>query len=174
MDTRLSYLVDPEVMGALIEKKLVDAMKFAPLCTVDTTLEGVPGSTIYLPSYSYIGDGVVLGEGSTLSTASLNASTVSAQIHKIAQGVTLTDEAVLSGYGDPMGEAVNQIVLALASKSDNEFLMFLMLSMEQCFMKHHLQLPLLQIQISQMLLSYLVKISMVSRLLLFPPLFTHQ
>lgn len=120
--TQLSNLVDPEVMGALVEKKLVDEMKFAPLCDIDTTLEGVPGSVITLPSYSYIGDGVVLAEGSTLSTVSLNASTVSAQIHKIAQGVEITDEAVLSGYGDPMGEAANQIVLSLASKLDNEVL----------------------------------------------------
>lgn len=120
--TNLSNLVDPRVYGDLVEKKLVDAMKFAPLCTIDNTLEGVPGSTIYLPSFSYIGNASTLAEGSTLSTVSLNASTVSAQIHKIAQGIEITDEAVLSGIGDPMGESVNQIVLSLASCLDNEVL----------------------------------------------------
>ena len=64
----------------------------------------------------------MLGEASTLSTVALTASTVTAQIHKIAKGVELTDEAVLSGYGDPMGEAADQIVLSIASKMDNEML----------------------------------------------------
>lgn len=120
--TMLANLVNPEVMGALIDKKLVDAMKFAPLATIDNTLEGKPGDTITLPFYQYIGDADTLAEGSSLSVATLTASTVSAQIHKIAKGVELTDEAVLSGYGDPVGEAGNQIVLALASQTDNEVL----------------------------------------------------
>lgn len=34
----------------------------------------------------------------------------------------MTDEAILSGYGDPVGEAANQIALAIASQEDNEML----------------------------------------------------
>lgn len=120
--TMLSDLVNPEVMGDLIDKKLVNAMKFAPLATIDTTLEGRPGDTIQLPFYSYIGDASTLAENTSLTVATLSASTVSAQIHKIAQGVELTDEAVLSGYGDPIGEAGNQLALAIASATDNEVL----------------------------------------------------
>lgn len=120
--TKLANLVNPEVMGDLIDKKLVDYMKFAPLATIDNTLEGVPGNTITLPSFSYIGNATVLAEGSTLSTVSLNASTVSATVHKLAKGVEITDEAVLSGYGDPIGEAAEQITLAIASALDNEVL----------------------------------------------------
>lgn len=122
MATLLNNLVDPEVMGDLVEKKLVDAMKFAPLATIDNTLVGVPGSTITLPAYQYIGDASVLAENSELSLATLVASTVSVAIHKIAQGVELTDEAVLSGYGDPIGEAVDQITLAIAAGTDNAVL----------------------------------------------------
>lgn len=118
--TILENLVNPEVMADLVEKKLVNAMKFAPLATIDTTLQGRPGDTITLPFYNYIGDASTLAEGSSLSVATLTASTVTAQIHKIAQGVELTDEAVLSGYGDPIGEAANQIVLSMASQTDNE------------------------------------------------------
>lgn len=120
--TVLNDLVNPQVMADMVEKKLVNAMKFAPLATIDNTLEGRPGDTITLPSWNYIGDAQTLAEGSSLSVATLTASTVSAQIHKIAQGVELTDEAVLSGYGDPIGESANQIVLALASQTDNEVL----------------------------------------------------
>jgi len=120
--TLLSNLVNPQVMGDLIDKKLVNNMVFAPLCTIDTTLEGRPGSTITLPYYSYIGDASTVAENSAIGFTQLVASTVSATIHKIAKGVQITDEAVLSGYGDPMGEAGSQVVKAIASQLDNEAL----------------------------------------------------
>lgn len=69
-----------------------------------------------------IGDAEVLGEGSTLTPVSLNATTVSASVAKVAQGVELTDEAVLSGYGDPMGQAAMQIATAIANKVDRQML----------------------------------------------------
>ena len=114
--TVLENLVNPEVMADLVEKKLHDLIRFLPLAEVDTTLVGRPGDTLTLPSYQYIGDADVLGEGSTLTPASLNAGTVSATIHKVA------DEAVLSGYGDPMGQAAMQLATAIANKTDNEML----------------------------------------------------
>lgn len=120
--TLLANLVDPEVMGALVEKKLVDYMKFAPLATIDTTLQGRAGDTISLPFYRYIGDASTLAENAALTPAQLTASTVGVTIHKIAQGVEITDEAILSGYGDPVGEIANQLALSIASQEDNEVL----------------------------------------------------
>ena len=117
--TVLANLVNPQVMADMIEQKFVDAMRFAPLATIDNTLEGRPGNTVTLPHYAYIGDASVLAEASTLSVASLSTSTVSVSVSKIAQGVELSDEAVLSGYGDPVAEATNQIILAIASAEDN-------------------------------------------------------
>lgn len=120
--TKLANLVDPEVMAGIIEQKYVDYMKFAPLATIDNTLEGQAGDTISLPHFNYIGDASTLAEGVALTPAQLTASAVTVQIHKIAQGVELTDEAILSGYGDPVGEAAKQIALAIASQEDNEVL----------------------------------------------------
>ena len=120
--TKLANLINPQVIADFIETKLVDNMVFAPLATIDYTLEGKAGDTISYPAYAYIGDAEVLGEASTLSVSTLTASMVSVQVHKIAKGVELTDEAILSGLGDPVGEAVSQITLALASKVDNEML----------------------------------------------------
>lgn len=122
MATMLENLVNPQVMADLVEKKLHDLIRFLPLAEVDTTLAGKPGDTLYLPSYSYIGDASTLGEGSTLTPVSLNAGTVSVGVHKLAQGVELTDEAVLSGYGDPMGQAAMQVATAIANGVDNEML----------------------------------------------------
>jgi len=121
-ETKLANLVKVQVMADMIDKKLHDLIRFLPLSEVDNTLAGRPGDTLYLPSYSYIGDASTLGEGSTLTPVSLNAATVSVAVHKVAQGVELTDEAVLSGYGDPMGQAAMQIATAIANAVDNEML----------------------------------------------------
>ena len=120
--TVLENLVNPQVMADLVQKKLHDLIRFLPLAEVDETLAGKPGDTLYLPSYSYIGDASTLGEGSTLTPVSLNAATVSVGVHKVAQGIELTDEAVLSGYGDPMGQGAMQIATAIANCVDNEML----------------------------------------------------
>lgn len=120
--TKLANLFNPQVVGDMINKKLVDAIKFAPLCKVDDTLVGRPGSTVTLPSFAYIGDAVEVAEGADIPISQLTESTTAVTISKIGKGVQLTDEAVLSGYGDPVGEAVKQIQLAIASKVDNDVL----------------------------------------------------
>lgn len=120
--TKLTNLINPEVIADFIDAKLVDNIAFSPLATIDYTLEGRPGDTLKFPVYSYIGDASTLSEASTLSVARLQASTASVTVHKIAQGVEITDEAILSGLGDPVGEAVSQITLAMASGIDNEML----------------------------------------------------
>lgn len=120
--TMLSDIINPQVMADMIDKKLTDYIKFAPLATIDTTLEGRPGNTLTLPSWNYIGDASVVGEAEDIPIAQLTAATATATVHKIGKGVELTDEAVLSGYGDPVGEAVKQIALSIASGEDNEML----------------------------------------------------
>ncbi len=120
--TKLANLFNPQVVGDMIDKKLVDAIRFSPLATVDTTLVGRPGSKLTLPSYAYIGDASVVGEGEDIPVAQLTQSTAEVEIHKIGKGVQITDEAVLSGYGNPEEEAVAQILTALASQADKEML----------------------------------------------------
>lgn len=123
--TLLANMVNPQVMADMIEQKYVDLMKFAPLATIDTTLEGRPGNTLTLPNFTYIGDAATLNENASLTPSVLATSTTNVTIHKIAKGVEITDEAVLSGYGDPFGEAVDQVALAIASQLDNEVLSIL-------------------------------------------------
>ena len=123
--TLLANMVNPQVMADMIEQKYVDLMKFAPLATIDTTLQGRPGNTITLPNFTYIGDAATLAENASLTPSLLATSMANVTIHKIAKGVEITDEAVLSGYGNPYGEAVDQIALAIASALDNEVLAIL-------------------------------------------------
>ena len=120
--TMLTNLFNPQVVADLINAKLTDAIRFSPLCRIDTTLAGRPGSTITLPTYAYIGDATAVAEGADIPISQLTESTAEVTIAKIGKGVQLTDEAVLSGYGDPLGEAVEQIRTSIASKVDNDIL----------------------------------------------------
>ena len=120
--TLLTNLVNPQVLADMIDQKLVNLMRFAPLATIDRTLQGAHGSIITLPAYSYIGDAATLGENSALTPVALTASTVTAAIHKLAKGVEITDEAMLSAYGDPVDEIAKQLATSIASQMDNEML----------------------------------------------------
>ena len=73
-----------------------------------------------LPKYAYIGDAVDVSEGGEIPVKKLTASTVEVTVKKAGNGVELTDEGLLSGYGDPLGEAVSQLTLSIASKLDKD------------------------------------------------------
>lgn len=118
--TKIANLVNPEVMGDMIAAKLPKKLQVIPFATIDRTLEGVPGDTITVPSYTYIGDAEDVNEGVEAGVVSLGTSTKKATIKKAMKAVDLTDEAVLSGYGDPVGNAENQLALSIASKIDND------------------------------------------------------
>ena len=119
-DTKLQNLVNPEVLADMISQKLTDAMKFAPLCVIDNTLEGRPGDTVTLPQFSYIGDALEYAELQEIYTSELEATTQAVKVKKVAKHVLLSDEAMLSGYGDPVGEVGNQLVISIANKLDND------------------------------------------------------
>lgn len=120
--TKLANLIDPEVIAAYIDTKLINNIVFAPLATVDTTLVGNPGDTLKYPAYTYIGAASDLTEGSAISTVSLNASTVSVRIKEAGIGVEITDTAILSAFGDPQEEIASQLLKAMADKVDIDFL----------------------------------------------------
>lgn len=118
--TKLANLVDPQVMADMVSAKLPKKIKFAPIARVDTTLVGRPGSTIVVPKYAYIGDAEDVAEGVAMGTTVLTTSTTEAKVKKAGKAVELTDESVLSGYGDPLSTAINQIAMSIAAKVDND------------------------------------------------------
>ena len=113
---KLNKLIDPEVIGAYLDVKLVDKIKLAPIVEVDRTLEGRPGSTLTLPKWGYIGDAADLAEGAALTYEDIAESTQEISVKKVAKGVSITDEAVLSGYGNPVEQIGQQLLVAVASK----------------------------------------------------------
>ena len=120
--TYLSSLFNPQVVADLIDTKLTDNMVFAPLAKIDYTLQGRAGNTVTLPYYSYIGAASSVSEGYDIGIRKLTQSTSSVTIVKYGVAVQLTDEAVLSGYGNPIGEAATQIATAIDDAMDNALL----------------------------------------------------
>lgn len=120
--TMLANLIDPQVLAAVVNKKLINAIRFAPLAEIDSTLQGRPGDILMFPTFQYIGMADDLQEASAISTVSLNAASASAQVKEAGKGVEITDTAILSGYGDPVEEIAKQLVLSMADKMDADFL----------------------------------------------------
>lgn len=120
--TKLENMIDPQVLADMISAALPNAIRFAPLARIDNTLVGQPGSTVTVPKFKYIGDAEDVAEGEAIDTSLLETSSEPFDIKKAGKGVEITDEAVLSGYGDPIGEAGNQLTLAISNKVDNDVL----------------------------------------------------
>ena len=120
MTTKLANLIDPEVMGDMVSARIPKKLRVAPFAKVDDTLAGVPGDTITVPAYAYIGDAAYVAEGEEVTIEKMTTSTRKATVKKAMKGISLTDEAVLSGYGNPVGEANTQLAMAIAAKIDND------------------------------------------------------
>lgn len=116
--TKLENLINPEVMADIISGKIASAIRVTPFAKVDNTLAGKAGDTITVPQFAYIGDAEDVAEGVECGTVQLTATTTEAKVKKAMKAVTLTDEAVLSGYGDPVGETNMQLAKAIAAKVD--------------------------------------------------------
>ena len=117
--TMLSNLIDAEVMADAISGKIASRIVVSPFAKVDTSLQAKnAGDTITVPQFSYIGDAEDIAEGIECGTVALTATTTTAKIKKAMKAVELTDEAVLSGYGDPVGETNAQLAKSIAAKVD--------------------------------------------------------
>ena len=118
--TMLENMVDPQVLADMISAELENAIRFSPLAVVDRSLVGNPGSTVTVPKFKYIGDAEDVAEGAAIDLTLLETSTAQCKVKKAAKGVEITDEAMLSGFGDPIGEAGKQLLMAVSSKVDND------------------------------------------------------
>lgn len=81
--TKISDLIDPEVMADMISAKLPDKIRVTPFAKVDNTLEGAEGDTITVPSFNYIGDAEDVAEGVECGTTKLTAGSRKAKVKKL-------------------------------------------------------------------------------------------
>ena len=118
--TQFSNMINPEVMAEMISAKVAKKVAVIPFAKVDTTLQGQAGNTITIPVFNYIGDAANVTEGASIGASALTTTHKQFTIKKIAKGVDITDEAILSGYGDPVGEANRQLIMAISQKIDQD------------------------------------------------------
>lgn len=118
--TQFSNMINPEVMAEMISAKVAKKVAVVPFAKVDTTLEGQAGNTITIPVFGYIGDAADVAEGASIGASALTTTHKQFTIKKIAKGVDITDEAILSGYGDPVGEANRQLIMSISQKVDQD------------------------------------------------------
>lgn len=116
--TKLENIINPEVMADIISGKIENKIVVTPFAKIDKTLVGKAGDTITVPQFAYIGDAEDVAEGVACGAVALSATTTEAKVKKAMKAVELTDEAVLSGYGDPVGETNAQLAKSIASKID--------------------------------------------------------
>lgn len=118
--TKIAQMVNPEVLADMVSAKLPKMIKFTPLAYVERELVGQPGNTVTVAKWVYSGDAKDITEGEAIVPDQLTTDKSTMTIKKAGKGVEVTDEALLSGYGDPLGQAAHQIALAIANKVDND------------------------------------------------------
>ena len=118
--TMTANMVVPQVWADMISASLPKAIKFTPFAKIDERLVGIPGNTVTIPSFAYIGDAEDVAEGADVTLTQMETSTKQMTVKKAGKGLEITDEAVLSGLGDPMGEGQRQLVMSIASKVEED------------------------------------------------------
>ena len=118
--TKLEKMINPEVMADMISAKVEKKVAVIPFAKMDTTLQGRAGNTITVPAFAYVGDASNVEEGASIGASELTTTDKQFTVKKIGKGVDLTDEAILSGYGDPVGEANRQLSMAISQKIDQD------------------------------------------------------
>lgn len=127
-NTHLSDIINPQVMGDMIEAKITNSAKLIPYAKVDDTLVGVPGDTKTVPSWNYVGDASDFDveandtAGTEMATTKLTASSTSFTIKCAGKSIGILQTAINSGLGNPVGQAETQLAKSIIGKIDTDLL----------------------------------------------------
>lgn len=126
--TKIGDIINPEVMGNMIEAKIEAQCKLTPYAHVNTDLQGVPGDTLTVPSWNYIGDAedfnpeTASDSDAEMATTKLTASTTKFTVKCAGKSVSILQTAINSGLGDPVGQANLQLAKSVVNKIDNDLM----------------------------------------------------
>ncbi len=119
-ETLSTNLVVPEVFSKIVEGEFLAKAKLLNFAKVYNDLVGKPGDTIHFSKFGTLTEATELTEGTAMSTETLSATDSSAVIKEIGKAVEISDKAILSALGDPIGEAARQLGVVLALKVDTD------------------------------------------------------
>lgn len=120
--TKAADLINPEVLADAVAGKLGNLIRFAPFARVDEELVGRAGDTITRPKYGYIGAAEDLVEGVAMDTSKLSMTTTLVTVKEAGKAVEITEQALLTNVDGTLGEAENQLGLAIADKIEIDYL----------------------------------------------------
>lgn len=124
--TKISDIINPQVMADIIEAKVEAQCKITPYAKVDTTLQGVAGDTVTVPTWNYIGDAedfdpeTSSDSDAEMSVAKLTASSTTFTVKCAGKSVGILQTAINSGLGNPVGQANLQLAKSIIGKIDND------------------------------------------------------
>lgn len=122
MPTKKINTIIPEVMRDFITAKINALCKITKYAHLDTSLVGVAGDKVTVPSWRFIGSAEDVAEGNSVSDSTLIADSSQFTIKKAMKSVSLTAEVLNSAGGNPSAQAETQLAKAVAVKIDNDLL----------------------------------------------------
>ncbi len=118
--TTLSKLIDPEVIGDMIQAKIEKAITVLPYATLDRTLTGRAGSTITVARFVWDGEAEEVAEGDEIPIRALGTERADYTVKMAGIGTEISDIAVLSAHGNPVGQATTSMADSILGKLDED------------------------------------------------------
>jgi N4-gp56 family major capsid protein len=115
-------LYAPEVWEDLAQAQFTGQVVVANAAIQDAILQGNPGDTVAFPAWDALTDLDDLTEGQPMTPEALTQSATRATIKEAGKAVEITDTAMLTGLGDPQGEAIRQFGVLAARKVDADLI----------------------------------------------------
>lgn len=108
----------PQVVADRIATEYGNAIVVSNYFDTNTDLVGNAGDTLSFPQWTFGAQADVIDEADPITPRALSSAKVDAKVVKIVSQIELTDEVLNSSWGDPYGEATEQIGRAIAIKDD--------------------------------------------------------
>jgi len=117
-DTLAADMIVPDVWADMVQAELAGNMVLGDLALQDNILEGKPGDTVHFPKFATLTDADVLTEAVAMVPEKLTTTDETATISEAGKAVEISDTALLTGFGDPLGEIRRQLGIVVARRID--------------------------------------------------------
>lgn len=121
-ETNLANLINPQVFADLIAAKFPGKLVVGQFADMGNTLENQPGDTITFPAWNALTEMAELTESVAMGTEALGQTSTTATVKEFGKAVEVSDKALLSGLGDPLGQAAEQFAILAARRIDKSLI----------------------------------------------------